>query len=172
MGKILRFLFLSSLIVSCSKSEDPLDSECQGIIDTAPPGVFYIELVDSIGNNLIENGFYMRSQITTKLNEEDFDHQTLISYEDSNLENLLVVYPIGKDGDNRWLLNLSETDVDTLDFNMSSEDIRYVSDGVLFCGGRFVLNSASYNGKNINLEEILTIDPMLKIYIPVLKSIN
>ena len=166
--------FAFIMLLSCGKNDDitsSLDGECVGIIDTAPPGIFYIELVDSIGNNLIENGFYDRTKITTKLNGDEFDYQTLRSNENSDLENLLVVSTIGNEGDNRWLLTLSETDVDTLDFKMSNEMIRHLSDGSLFCGDRFILNSASYSGANIVFEES-KVDTFLKIPITVVKTMD
>jgi hypothetical protein len=93
MRTLLKFLF-AIFFVSCGKNEGPLDSECFGVIDTEAPGVFYIELVDAEGNNLIENGYYDKGRITTILNGDDFDYQTLSSDENSNLENLLVVAPI------------------------------------------------------------------------------
>ncbi len=153
MGKYMLLVCSIVFSIACSNTEDPLNGECQGSIDTAPSGVFYIELVDSVGNNLIENGYFDRAIIASKLNGADFDYQTLIPYENPDFENLLIVYTIGTEGDNRWLLTLSETEVDTLDFNMASEDIRFVSEGILYCGGRFILNSANYNGMNIPLKE-------------------
>lgn len=173
MKKILLCLTAVVLALSCNKNDDgqtDLDGECQGVIDTAPPGVFYIKLVDSVGNNLIENGFYDRDKISSKLNDEDFDFQTLRFDGNPDLENLLVVSPIGYEGDNRWLLTLSETDVDTLNFSMSSEEIRYISDGSLFCGSRFILNSANYNGNTIEWEEESTIESFLKIPVTVIKA--
>lgn len=159
------------VFISCESNDDtPLvDSECIGIADYLPPGKFLIELVDSKGRNLIENGFYDWSQIITKLNNEDFNYHTLTSREPSDSNNLLTVVPLGNEGNNRWFLTLSETDVDTLDFSMSNAELSYMSDGILYCGSRFLLDSASYNGKPIDFEES-TGETYLEIPIRVIKT--
>lgn len=171
MEKTLLLLCSVLVVVSCGSNDDtPLaDNECAGIADYLPPGKFLIELVDSKGINLIENGFYDWNRIVTKLNNEDFNYHTLTSREPSELDNLITIVPIGNEGNNRWLLTLSETDVDTLDFSMSNIELDYMSDGLLYCGNRFLLNSANYNGETINFEES-TADTYLEIPIKVIKT--
>src|SRR5690606_34384367 len=124
---------------SC-KTEDPLDGECYFIADTVPPWIFYVELVDANGNNLIDNGFYDKDNITVKLNDDDFDSLIL----DKEPDHLLPIWAIGKEGDNRLLLTLSETDVDTLGFSWTSQLKKSLVDGYVQCSTDFYLNALSY----------------------------
>lgn len=166
-------LFLCSIIffLSCNRNDDntpSLDGECMGIADYAPPGIFYIELVDSMNDNLIQNGSYNPDQITASINGEEAKG-IFRNFETTVSRDTIRLHAIGNEGSNRWLLHLSETDTDTLDFSMSNRELRYISDGTLFCGSRFLLNFASYNGNTIEFEES-TSENFLKISINIVKT--
>lgn len=147
MRKVLVF-FTAIFIISCGKTDDPLDGECGGVLDYANAGIFLIELVDLTGTNLIQDGTFNPNQITTSIKGGD-KRGVFDNFDASLSRDTIRIYTVGIDGSNRWFLHLSEVDTDTLDFTLSSKEERAFLDGILYCGSPQTLNSASYNGKPI-----------------------
>ena len=147
MRKAIVF-FSAIFLISCGKTDDSLEGECVGIIDFANAGIFQIELVDAIGNNLIQDGLYNPNLITASINGVA-NGGVFQNFDASVSRDTIRLYTVGSEGTNRWLLHLSEMDTDTLDFNLSNKDERALFDGDLFCGTRHILNTASYNGQPI-----------------------
>lgn len=169
MGK--NFVICLALVVlfSCKTNDDP-SSTCQGIIDFAPPGIFLIELVDSEGNNLVENGTYLEEQIRARLNGAILS-EDLINTTYAEKENVITLFALGNEGPNQYLIDLSETETDTLDFTLEFLEIEQVVDGSLFCGTRAVLASVNYNQTEVDISSISQ-DSLSLIDITAIKNIN
>ena len=149
MRKLLVYC-LTTFFISCGTNDDHLERECGGVIDYFNAGLFKIELVDALGTNLIQDGTYNPDHITASING-DARSGVFKNFDASLSRDTIRLYTLGSDGENRWLLHLSETDTDTLDFSLSSIADSYLDAGILFCGMPQILNSASYNGKSIAL---------------------
>lgn len=147
MRKAIVFCLAISLI-SCGKTDDSLEGECIGVIDFANAGIFQIELVDAIGNNLIQDGLYNPEMITTSINGVA-NGGVFENFDASISRDTIRLFTVGSEGANRWLLHLSEMDTDTLDFTLSFKEERALFNGDLFCGTQQILNSARYNGEPI-----------------------
>ncbi len=144
MRKVTVFCF-TIFLISCGSNDDLLEGECVGVIDYANAGIFQIELVDSMGNNLIQDSLYDPYQITASINGEA-NSGVFDNFDTAVSRDTIRLYTIGNEGFNRWLLHLSQTDTDTLDFTLSYKEERVLYDDGIFCGSRQILNSASYNG--------------------------
>ncbi|TMM59250.1 hypothetical protein FEE95_07400 [Maribacter algarum] len=163
MKAIFTLLVLYTLF-SCNNDDRVIEEEeaCVGIVDFAPSTVFLIELVDENGTNLIENGSYADDQFRLQLNG---------SYWNDGLgesdEKFIRLYPAGSAGDNRYLIHLSESETDTLDYNISFLEVRSRSDSGLFCGEKIVLNSVSYNQIAVDTTKVEQVSPNLISVIPI-----
>jgi len=161
--------FVLILMFSCKTNDDP-SSICQGIIDFGIPSIFLIELVDSEGNNLVENGTYLEEQITARLNGAILS-EDLINTTHTEMQNVITLFPVGNEGANQYLINLSETETDTLDFTLEFIEIERLSEGSLYCGTRSDLASVNYNQNEVDISSI-SLDSLSPITITVIKSTN
>jgi len=142
-----------SLFLSCSLDDDS-NNECIGVIDFIGPPSFLIELLDEDGNNLIENGFFPENQITAIINGEPFNSK-VANPDFLDIENVVFLSSAESAENNRWLLKLSETDTDTLDFSLTFKEVRQGdNDNGFLCGTFATLVSANYNGIEINIDQI------------------
>ena len=124
------------------------EEACGGIIDFLPTAFFTIELVDENGTNLIENNFYQEDLLELQLNGTQWNDGIRIQ------DNIITLYPAGSEGDNRYLIHLSETETDTLDYNFTYDKVKSRIDGILFCGDLVELNSASYNQTSVDIPKV------------------
>ena len=140
--KVIYTLLALCALFSCNNDDLVIEEEeaCVGVIDFAPSAVFLIELIDENGTNLIENGFYAEDQFRLQLNGSYWNDGLVVSD-----EKFIRLYPAGGTGDNRYLIHLSESETDTLDYNISFLEVKSRSDRGLFCGEKIVLNSVRYN---------------------------
>ncbi|NER14327.1 hypothetical protein GWK08_12815 [Leptobacterium flavescens] len=139
--KKISLLLCLFLFISCDNSDD---LDC-ALISFAPQ-LFFIELVDDQGNNLIENGTYVREDIEVFFN--DFNVGGATGPEDTSFENLIFLTLMGESGDNEFRIELSDTETDILNLNLTVEP------GI--CGvSIFTAVSATYNGEVQNIEEIV-----------------
>lgn len=169
MCKKFVICFVLIVLFSCKTNDDP-SSKCQGIIDFGIPSIFLIELVDSEGNNLVENGYYTEEQITVRLNGAILS-EDLINTTHTEMQNVITLFPVGNEGPNQYLIELSETDTDTLDFTLEFIEIERLSEGSLYCGTRAALSSVNYNQSVVDISSI-SLDSLIPITITIIKSAN
>ena len=153
MQKRVIFFLIINIFLSCASDEDNLVEEirCEGIIDFAPPAVFLIELLDDTGANLIENGFYSEDQIKVKLNGFAWNEK-IVNSTATNIENVIALFPAGDKAVNQYLITLSQTETDTLNFTLLFKDVsREEDEGRIVCGTQLILESASYNQIEIDV---------------------
>lgn len=170
MGKILLFVIVGFFVVSCS-SDDILDEECGGVIDFVGSRSLLVELVDEDNNNLLENGFYDKDFISAAtpgivLNSEDLMPEFI------EQENTLFLPTfLGNEEKNQWIISLSETDKDTLNYSLAITEVRDKYEGVIYCGTSVTLESADYNGTTISLQDSNTqINSTYSILVKVVKT--
>ena len=146
MMKYLRYFLLFPIILLNGCETDD-DINC-ALFDPAPQ-LFFIELLDNEGNNLIENGTFNANDIVVRFN--DFEFTQVVFNEVEELQNLISISLLGDSGDNTYEIVLSETETDTLVLNLSVERQT--------CGARFFnLNTATYNEEP---QTIIEDDPLL-----------
>lgn len=142
MNRFLFYMLGFVSIISCN-SDDIQNAECGGIIDFIGPRSLLVELVDENDNNLI----------SASINGNVFDSEELMP-EFIEQENTLFLQTIFGNGENnQWVISLSETDKDTLNYYLEITEVRDESEGVVFCGTSVTLESADYNGTSISLED-------------------
>lgn len=156
MEKFVLIICVFAIFISCKKSDDPVpnpDVKCGGFIDFSGPPSFSIALVDNDGNNLIENDIFKAAEISASVNG-------LITENDVVQSDLIILHPISflKDAsevetDYRWLLKLSSTDTDTLDYFLSFEEVKTTTEDILLCGTQVILDSANYNGMPFDIKK-------------------
>jgi len=139
--KHLLYIFLILGVFSC-KNDDEID--CSYYTSIASKSIF-IKLIDSNGNNLIENETYAANTINIVFGDYTF---TDVVFEDVlGIENLIALNIFGNQGDNQFRINLSENETDLLILNIDKQET------VNPCVGHiFTLNSATYNGVIQTLE--------------------
>lgn len=152
MRKVPILLVTLYLICSCNKAEkDPiLEEQCIGVIDFVGPPAFSLVFVDSQGNNLIENGFFKTEEISANLNGLITEHDIVKSDAVRLLPISFLTEAEEVETNYSWLLKLSDTDTDTLDYFLSFDEIKDRFDGKLYCGTKINLDSARYNNVRIN----------------------
>jgi hypothetical protein len=139
--KFFFLLFCSLSLFSCKNDVEP-EIDC-ALFDPFISNLF-IKLVDSEGQNLIENHAYIADDITVFFNGNTYTNVVLNDVPD--IENLITVNLIGVDGDNTLINHLSEEVTDTLILNLTAES--------QICGWTFfTLNSATYNGVLQEIED-------------------
>ncbi len=134
MSKLLPLLFLALFFTSCNQDDD-------ACLSFAPPE-FFIELLDSEGNNLIENGTFIGPEITVLTQNVLMSGVVFPGLEE--VENLIVIELLGLDGDNEYQINLSDSVTDILILNLSVENHE--------CGPVKTVNTATYNGVSQTVE--------------------
>lgn len=151
MKKVFLYFFAFFLILSCSSDDNSSNEECGGVIDFIGPQSFLVEIVDENDTNLIENGFYEKDLISASINGEVFIADDLMPdfIETKNTLFLQTIFGAGENG--QWIINLSETDKDTLNYVLSITEVRDRIDNVLFCGSSLNLIGADYNGNSISV---------------------
>jgi hypothetical protein len=151
MRKANIFLITIYLLCSCSKTEKGpiIEEQCAGVIDFVGPPTFSLVLVDLKGNNLIENGFFKKDEISATMNG-------VITENDIVKSDSVRLHPISfltdaevVETNYRWLLKLSNTDTDTLDYFLSFDEVKDRVEDKLFCGTLVKLDSARYNNVKI-----------------------
>ena len=170
MRKIVLFSILSFFILSCS-SDDIFNEDCGGVIDFVGSRSLLIVLVDEDNNNLIENGFYDRDFIHASTMGIVLDSQDLAPEFIEKENTLYLPTFLGSEENNQWIISLSETDKDTLNYTLAITEIRDRSGGTVFCGTSVTLESADYNGTIISLEDPDTeINSSYSILVKVIKT--
>ncbi|MEM9078086.1 MAG: hypothetical protein AAGC43_13670 [Bacteroidota bacterium] len=134
MKKLISFLILSSLLLSCGGDDnDP----CDGVITDPIVQSIFIELLDNEGNNLIENGTFPAEDITAEFN--GFIITPVVFTEFEAIKNLITLNIVGSEGENTWLINLNEQETDTLVLDLALNTVE--------CGfTSFTVISVFYNG--------------------------
>lgn len=139
--KFFSILFCFLCLFSC-KNDDKEDIDC-ALFDPAISNLF-IKLVDSNGNNLIENEIYKADDITILLN--NYTATNVVFKNIPELNNLIALNIHGENGNNTFKIKLSENETDTLVLNLTLEST--------ICGFSFFkLNSATYNDKAQTIED-------------------
>lgn len=145
MKGIIHFLCFAILFTACSEKEDI--EECIGIIDFFGPPSFQLKFIDGNENDLIENEYYDSDFISASINSLSYDNQ-IVNFDDQRSVNSVILPSVfGVEGENRWLLKLSENEIDTLDFSLVLKEVK--QDGL--CGTTSSVEIATYNGNPINL---------------------
>jgi len=149
MKTLTSFIGLVILITACSLKNSTDD--CIGVIDFIGPPSFQLTFVDADSNNLIENQYYKSEDISASINGQSYDPAVFI-LDDERFQNIVLLPSgVGNEGQNRWLLILSEMETDTLDFSLVATEVR--DDG--FCGTFTEVTTVAYNGNSIDLETSL-----------------
>lgn len=135
---IIFLCFLS--IWSCKTDKDDIDCS---LYDFESRSLF-IKLVDTEGNNLIENETYNADDIIILFN--DYEIKNVVVKNVESINNLVVLNLIGTAGDNEFNIKLSNTEIDNLVLSLTAESA--------VCGYTFFkLNSVNYNGNNKIIED-------------------
>ncbi len=108
--------------------------------------ILFIELVNTEGENLIENGIYNPDDITIGFNGNIFTGVVFTGVQ--GVENVIVLNVFGEEGDNTFDINLSDTETDTLILNISKEEI---SDPCIQLV--ITVNEVIYNGESKELQD-------------------
>lgn len=141
--RILTLLFCLVLVQSCQNDDDII---CYG--DPIPLNIMFIELTDSDGNNLIENGTFIKDEIKTSFN--GYYNTSPFFENEPGLQNLIAITVVGNPGDNTYEIELSNSITDTLILNLTEEIF-----GEAPCiSSRFNVNTANYNGFDENFEVV------------------
>jgi hypothetical protein len=139
--KFFLLLFCYISLFSCKNDDEP-EIDC-ALYDPFIRSLF-IKLIDSEGQNLIENNTYMADDITVLFN--GYTYTNVVFNDVQGIENLITLSVIGIDGDNTLKIKLSEEITDTLILNLTADS--------QVCGWTFfTLNSATYNGVLQQLED-------------------
>ena len=144
MKRISLFILLSFFLFSCANDDNEPEIACD-LIDAISSNLF-IELINTEGENLIENGMYNPNDITIDFNGNTFTNVVFTEVE--GIQDFVAVSIFGDDGDNTIEIRLSETETDTLVMNLT----RMETEGPC---AQFVfqLNSATYNGVSRELQD-------------------
>lgn len=146
MGKLIAFLAFLCVLVSCSDN-DP----CDGFVPDVLTQFLFIELVDTNGNNLIENGTYSLNEIFTERNSDRFPaiiYTEEVDFIPANLHYNIEIGVVGNNGSNNlWSIDLSDDETDTLrmDLSIASQD----------CNGTFYqINEIVYNNQTLPVQDL------------------
>lgn len=157
MKGFIYFICLAFLFTACSEKEEEIAGDCIGIIDFIGPPSFQLKFVDDDENNLIENGYYDSALITSSINGQSFDGQ-IVYFDDEGLQDIVLFTGLGQEGENRWILKLSESEIDTLDFSLVFTEVKQGATNGFLCGTESTIEIASYNGNPIDLETSINED--------------
>jgi hypothetical protein len=136
------YVIVCFLCLTSCKNDDKEDIDC-ALFDPAISSLF-IKLVDSDGNNLIENETYKADDITVLFN--NYTTTNVVFKDIPELNNLIALNIHGENGNNTFKIKLSENEIDTLILNLKAESS--------ICNWTFFkLNSATYNGIVQTLED-------------------
>lgn len=136
IGTLLCFLIL----FSCKDDKDEIDCS---LFDPANPNL-YIKLLDSNGNNLIENNTYKPNEITVSFNGQTITNVVFTTVK--GLENLITLNVMGTEGNNQFDIKLSNSETDVLIMNLSLISQK--------CGWKFYkLNSVTYNDEIVSIKD-------------------
>lgn len=144
MKSIYAFILLSFFLFSCNTDDDDPIVACSLEIPVASN--LYIELVNTAGENLIENGTYIPADITINNNGGTFTD--VVFTEVPGIENFVAVGVFGNDGNNTYEINLSGTETDILLLNLTREEIGDPCPQIVFG-----LNSAIYNDASKDIQD-------------------
>lgn len=154
MKRLIHFICIAILFSACSEKEEEVIDDCIGVIDFVGPPSFILKFIDGEENDLIENGYFVSDLISASINGQLFTGQ-IIDFEGEVVQNTVFLSSgIGNEGKNTWLLNLSDTETDTLEYSLVYTEIKQrasVGDG-FFCGTEASVANAAYNGNPIDLE--------------------
>ncbi|MBQ4820922.1 hypothetical protein [Aquimarina sp. MMG016] len=143
-----QIFFLLSLFFMVSCSNDDTDPCSVGVLDTSTDiGLqnLFIELVDTEGNNLIENGTYSANDISISYNNSIITG--VVFQQVQSIQYFIIMNIFGQEGDNIFLINLNDTETDTLILNLSIEP------GDLCLPDFRKLNAVTYNEIEQNIED-------------------
>ncbi len=134
--KRLLFVLLIS-VFSCNDNDKEDLCFPDGVIVDPIVRNFFVELVSTDGENLIENGTFKSNEIVLRYKESKITGSVFENVE--GLKNVITMNLFGDDGDNTFLIDLSMSVTDTLVLNLTKT--------VNECDiADFSLNSATYNG--------------------------
>lgn len=143
--RILTLLFCLIFIQSCKNDDETCD---YALYDPVALRTVFIKLVDTNGNNLIENETYNSNNIEVSFN--GYTNTSPFFENTPELENLIAVTVIGIEGDNTYEIKLNNTITDTLILNLDSEIL-----GNEPCTSTyFTINNTSYNNTNQTVEDL------------------
>ncbi len=140
MKSIYTCLLLCAFLFSCNSD----DTQCLTILPVSSN--LFIELVNTEGENLIENGTFQADAITIDFNENTFTNVVFTNV--AGLESFIGINIFGEDGDNTFTINLSDTETDVLVLNITREET-----GGPCSQSIFTLNSVTYNGESKELQD-------------------
>lgn len=144
MKKIIALFFIIG-IISCEE-KDP----CEGVNIDNIQQTLLIELVDSSGNNLIENNTYDANTIFVE--RDGFKRLPCVYTDESFIpdafKNLIFLTIYGsKDKDNIWSIYLNDQETEILSIDLSIEDVS--------CSGTFYkILKVTYNGVTYEVEDL------------------
>ena len=145
MKRLIHLVCLVVLFTACSEKEEFQD--CIGIIDFIGPPGFQLKFVDNNENNLIENEYFDSDIISSSINGQSYTGQ-IVGFDSEPFQNIVILPPgIGNEGKNTWILKLSESEIDTLNFTLVYREVK--QDGL--CGTNSSVETATYNGNAIDL---------------------
>ena len=147
MKNIYAFLVLSLLLFSCNSDDNDPEVAC---LRTSPitNGSFFVELVDAQGASLIGN--YVAADITIDVTAgSNMVTITNVVFPDiADIANFISIPIVGEEGDNRYEINLSATETDTLILNLVREEF-----GDICPVSLLVPISAVYNGEEVEIQD-------------------
>ena len=133
-----RIVILALIILMGSCKQDDDNTDCSLAIPE-PPAQLFINLLDQNGENLLENGTFLASEIFIRSGSTIFTD--VVSTENPTLANLIGLNIFAEAGDNAFEIVLSDSQTDILILNL---DIETVEGTCPFT--RTLLNRATYNG--------------------------
>lgn len=148
MKYLFHFICFAILFTACSDKEEVITGDCIGIIDFIGPPRFELKFIDDDETNLIESGYYDSALISSSINGQPFNGKII----DQGFQNIVLFPGLGQEGENRWILTLSESEIDTLDFSLVFTEVKEALNGEIFCGTNASVETLSYNGNPIDLE--------------------
>jgi len=128
--KLFRLSLVLLFLVAC---EDSLSFDCSTVL--CAQDAFQVILVDTAGNNLIDNGTFERSEISVLQNGVIVGGVSNIPESDNT-----ILINLETRGTSTFEIRLSETEVDFLSLNLTTN-------GDSQCCLNFDANSAIYNGE-------------------------
>jgi len=133
-------ILLALFIFSCSTDDNEAEIACSLL--TPVSNNLYINLVNTQGENLIENDSYQADGISINNLSNGTTSTNLVLENVEGLENFITLGAIGQDGDNTFEINLSSTETDILILNLTVERIGGDCPQTIY-----KLNTAVYNGE-------------------------
>ena len=128
--------FALLFLMTCDKEGEILD--CAAVSCLAQ--TVSIEFIDDSGNNLIANDTYALNTI------EVFKGQDQLNDYQESQETTVRFFLSGNEGENTYTITLDEVETDVLILNLNQ-----TSSGSDCCSPIFEIESATYNGENIEV---------------------